>query len=102
MAAQPCLPIDNGYSFLPANPYCNNGWGWLKEGECGCYGGATLAEPSAPGWQPDKRGCSIKCGGVGPNVCPNCPQPSTTNWGLLLGVGGGVLAALILFGGKKR
>lgn len=93
-----CLPLDGGYPVLPTNPYCQNGWGWLKEGECGCFGGKTLVEPAAPGWIPEKRGCSVKCGGVGPNVCPNCPQPF--NWKLWGGVGLGALAAYYLFGRK--
>jgi hypothetical protein len=93
-----CLPVDNGYAVMKSNPYCQNGWGWLKEGECGCYGGATLAEPAAPGWNPEKRGCSVKCMAKGPNDCPNCPKP--INWKLYGGIGLAAVAAYFFLGRK--
>lgn len=86
-----CLPVDGGYPVIQSNPYCNNGWGWLKEGECGCVAGA-------PGWIPEKRGCSVKCMGLGPNVCPNCPQP--INWKLYGGIGLAAVAAYFFLGRK--
>lgn len=93
-----CLPLDGGYPFVANNPFCKNGWGWLNEGECGCFGGSTMVEPAAPGWIPEKRGCSVKCGGVGPNNCPNCPQP--INWMLYGGIGLAAVAAYFLLGKK--
>lgn len=87
----PCLPLDNGYPLMAKNAYCNNGWGWLKEGECGCV-------PNSAGWRADKRGCSVRCGGQGPNECPNCPQP--TNWALYGGIGAAALLAFVLLGKK--
>jgi hypothetical protein len=99
-AKPPCLPVDgSGYAVMQTNPYCKNGWGWLKEGECGCYGGSTLVEPAAPGWQPDKRGCSVKCMGVGPNDCPNCPKP--LNWLMVGGIAAGLLGAFYVFQRRK-
>lgn len=65
MASGPCLPIDNGYPIMQTNPFCKDGWGFLKNGECGCA-------PGTYGWKPEANGCSVRCSGVGPNVCPNC------------------------------
>lgn len=86
-----CLPVDNGYPVMVSNPYCKNGWGWLKEGECGCVAGS-------PGWNAAQRGCSVKCGSVGENVCPNCPKP--INWALYGGIGLAAVAAYFLLGKK--
>ena len=86
----PCLPVDNGFPVMTTNPFCSNGWGWLKEGECGC-------RPGSPGYQPGKGGCSVKCSGVGPNVCPNCPGDNTM---LYVGIGAAALAAFFLLGRK--
>jgi hypothetical protein len=87
----PCLPVDNGYPVMSTNPYCNNGYGWLNEGECGCA-------PGSAGYIPSKKGCSVKCVAVGPNDCPKCKKP--INWALYGGLG---LAAIVFFsmGSKK-
>lgn len=86
----PCLPIDNGYPLMTTNKFCSNGWGWLKEGECGC-------QPGSAGHIPDKKGCSIRCTGQGPNACPNCPQDKTM---MYIGIGAAALAAFFLLGRK--
>lgn len=86
-----CLPVDNGYPVIQSNPYCNNNWGWLNEGECGCI-------PDSPGWDAAKKGCSVKCLGKGENDCPKCKKPF--DWALWGSVGLGALAAFYLIGRK--
>lgn len=86
----PCLPLDSGYPVMTTNPFCSNGWGFLKNGECGCA-------PGAPGWKDSAGGCSVKCSGVGPNYCPNCPKDNTM---LYVGIGAAALAAFFLLGKK--
>lgn len=92
MATGPCLPIDNGYPVMQTNPFCKDGWGFLKNGECGCT-------PGSYGWNAAANGCSVKCMGVGPNACPNCDSGSNTSMYLLGGAA--ALAVLFLLGGRK-
>jgi hypothetical protein len=87
-----CLPVRDGFPLLTTNPYCKNGYGWLNEGECGCVAGS-------PGWIPDKKGCSIRCMGLGPNDCPNCEKP--INWMMVGGIAAVGLVAAYAFLGKK-
>lgn len=61
--AEGCFPVssDNFY-MVGSNPDCVNGFGWLKNGECGC-------RPGSPGWKPEMGGCSVRCAGTGPTKC---------------------------------
>lgn len=92
--AKPCLPVDNNYFLMESNPFTDaNGWGWLKEGECGCYA-------NGPGWNATNKGCSVRALRKGPNSCPNCaPAEEPINWMLWGGLG---LAAIILLTPKRR
>jgi hypothetical protein len=86
-----CLPLDeNGFPVLATNPFCKDGYGWLNEGECGCV-------PGSPRYDAVRRGCSIRCGGIGPNNCPDCEPP--INWLMWGGIG---VAALILLAPRRK
>lgn len=81
-----CFPVstDNFY-MTGTNPNCKDGYGWLKEGQCGCREGS-------PGWKADLRGCSVRCSGVGPVDCNFwCGLSDTTKYVIY---GAGALAAL--------
>lgn len=85
-ANQHCLPVDNGYPVIATAPGCQNGWGWLKAGECGCV-------PGSPGWKADLGGCSVRCISDGPLDCPNCKKP--VQWGL---IAAGAVGLYLIFG----
>lgn len=89
MPPKHCLPVDeNGFPVLGTNPYCKDGYGWLNEGECGCV-------PGSPMYDAARRGCSIRCVGIGPNSCPDCEKK--TNWIMWGAVG---LATFFILGRK--
>ena len=85
-----CLPLDeNGFPVLATNPFCKDNYGFLREGECGCV-------PGSPKYDAVLRGCSIRCGGIGPNECPNCEKKP--NWMLYGGLALGAVAIFALMG----
>lgn len=86
-----CLPVyGDGFPAMTTNPFCKDGWGFLKRGECGC-------EPGSPGWKAEANGCSVHCQRVGPNDCPGCPKDRTM---LYVGIGAAAVAAFFIFGKK--
>jgi hypothetical protein len=69
-------------------PNCTNGWGWLKDGECGCNAEAPGYKQAADG----TFGCSVRCSGPGPIQCGFwCALPDVAKYAIY-GVGG--LAAI--------
>ncbi len=47
-------PFSPAVAKCEGNGFCKDGWGWLASGEANCKVGA-------PGWIPEKNGCSCTC-----------------------------------------
>ena len=47
-------PVSSAVEKCEGNSSCKEGWGWLASGEANCKVGA-------PGWIPEKNGCSSTC-----------------------------------------
>ena len=63
-----CFPVEvvgsEKFMSVGTAPGCKDGWGWLKDGECGCAPGSPGYKQGAGG-----MGCSVRCTASGPVQC---------------------------------